>query len=91
MSANVLSCDLSDPLINQIKHFASVIRKNALPLVSGREGLRTLAAIEAIQIAAKTGRKIQLADISGHQELDELSKDTEGIKTTEPNLTNLAL
>ena len=91
MSANVLSCDLSDPLINQIKHFASVIRKNALPLVSGREGLRTLAVIEAIQIAAKTGRKIQLADISGHQELDELSKDTEGIKTTEPNLTNLAL
>ena len=91
MSANVLSCDLSDPLINQIKHFASVIRKNALPLVSGREGLRTLAAIEAIQIAAKTGRKIQLADISGHQELDELSEDTEGIKTTEPNLTNLAL
>ena len=91
MSANVLSCDLSDPLINQIKHFASVIRKNALPLVSGCEGLRTLAAIEAIQIAAKTGRKIQLADISGHQELDELSEDTEGIKTTEPNLTNLAL
>ena len=91
MSANVLSCDLSDPLINQIKHFASVIRKNALPLVSGREGLRTLAVIEAIQIAAKTGRKIQLADISGHQELDELSKDPEGIKTTEPNLTNLAL
>ena len=91
MSANVLSCDLSDPLINQIKHFASVIRKNALPLVSGCEGLRTLAVIEAIQIAAKTGRKIQLADISGHQELDELSKDTEGIKTTEPNLTNLAL
>ena len=91
MSANVLSCDLSDPLINQIKHFASVIRKNALPLVSGREGLRTLAVIEAIQIAAKTGRKIQLADISGHEELDELSKDTEGIKTTEPNLTNLAL
>ena len=91
MSANVLSCDLSDPLINQIKHFASVIRKNALPLVSGREGLRTLAVIEAIQIAAKTGRKIQLADISGHQELDELSKDTEGIKTNEPNLTNLAL
>ena len=91
MSANVLSCELSDPLINQIKHFASIIRKNALPLVSGREGLRTLAVIEAIQIAAKTGRKIQLADISGHQELDELSKDTEGIKTTEPNLTNLAL
>ena len=91
MSANVLSCDLSDPLINQIKHFASVIRKNALPLVSGREGVRTLAVIEAIQIAAKTGRKIQLADISGHQELDELSEDTEGIKTTEPNLTNLAL
>ena len=91
MSASVLSCELSDPLINQIKHFASIIRKNALPLVSGREGLRTLAVIEAIQIAAKTGQKIQLADISGHQELDELSEDTEGNKTTEPNLINLAL
>lgn len=42
----------SDPLINQIEHFANVIRGTEAPLVSGEEGLRTLQVIEAIQQAA---------------------------------------
>ena len=91
MSANIVDCDRSDPLINQIDHFASVIRGETTPQVSGREGLRTLAVIEAIQIAAKTGQTIQLADRSGHQELAEFSRDSENSEANKPDKTNLAL
>ena len=91
MSANIVDCDRSDPLINQIDHFAKVIRGETTPQVSGREGLRTLAVIEAIQIAAKTGQTIQLADRSGHQELAEFSRDSENSEANKPDKTNLAL
>ena len=91
MSAEIVDCDRSDPLINQIDHFASVIRGETTPQVSGREGLRTLAVIEAIQIAAKTGQTIQLADSSGHQELAEFSRDSESSEAHKPDITTLAL
>jgi len=53
--------------------------------------LRTLAVIEAIQIAAKTGQTIQLADSSGHQELAEFSRDSESSEAHKPDITTLAL
>ena len=53
----------SDPLVNQINHFAAVIRGEAEPLVSGHEGLCTLAVIEAMREAAKTGWAICPADL----------------------------
>jgi predicted dehydrogenase len=49
-----------DPLVLQIEHFARVIRGEEAPLVSGREGLRTLAVIEAIKKAAKDGSRVVL-------------------------------
>ena len=91
MSPQNVDCDRSDPLINQIEHFASVIRGETTPQVPGREGLRTLAVIEAIQIAAKTGQTIQLADRSSHQELAEFSRDSENSEANKPDKTNLAL
>ncbi|MBJ3763755.1 Gfo/Idh/MocA family oxidoreductase [Maribius pontilimi] len=50
----------SDPLVNQIAHFADVIAGRAAPLVSGREGLRTLQVIEAIQRAAATRERVAI-------------------------------
>jgi predicted dehydrogenase len=52
----------SDPLVNQIEHFADVIAGGATPLVSGREGLRTLRVVDAIQRAAVSGERITLED-----------------------------
>jgi predicted dehydrogenase len=43
----------ADPLINQINHFAQVIRGTAAPLVSAQEGFLTMQVIEAIQTAAR--------------------------------------
>ena len=53
----------SDPLVNQIQHFADVISGRSEPLVSGREGLRTLRVVDAIQRAAASGGTVTLDDI----------------------------
>ena len=50
-----------DAFALQLDHFAAVIRDRATPLVSGREGQRTLAATLALFEAARTGRSVTLA------------------------------
>ncbi len=52
----------ADPLIRQAAHFAEVIR-GAAPLVSGAEGLRSLAAVEAVKRAAATGAEVRIEDV----------------------------
>ena len=49
----------TDPLANQIEHFAAVIRGEAQPIVSGRDGLNTLRVTDAIVEAARTGQVIE--------------------------------
>jgi len=51
-----------DPLMHQIEHFGAVIRGEAQPLVSARDGLLNLEITEAIVKAAKTGSVIQLGN-----------------------------
>jgi predicted dehydrogenase len=45
----------ADPLAAQIRHFCAVIRGNAKPMVSGRDGLNSLRVIEAVKESARTG------------------------------------
>lgn len=49
-----------DPLQAQIRHFCAVIRGAEAPLVSGREGLATLAVIEAVKRAARSGGPVEV-------------------------------
>ena len=49
-----------DPLVNQIIHFRRVILGLEPPLVSGTEGTKSLAVIDAIQRAAVTQELVQL-------------------------------
>jgi predicted dehydrogenase len=51
----------SDPLLLQIDHFRAVIRDGAEPLVSGREGLRTLQVVEALTQSATEGVAVSTA------------------------------
>jgi predicted dehydrogenase len=53
---SVVELERSDPLANQVEHFAAVIRGEAEPIVSGRDGLTTLRVVEAVLQAAQTGR-----------------------------------
>ena len=50
----------ADPLALQIEHFAAVIRGDATPLVSGRDGLQNLRVTDAIVEAAKTGKVVNV-------------------------------
>jgi predicted dehydrogenase len=50
-----------DPLKHQMEHFGAVVRGEASPLVTARDGLRNLQITEAIAEAATTGRVIELA------------------------------
>lgn len=50
----------SDPLANQVEHFAAVIRGEAEPIVSGRDGLTTLRVVDAVLQAAQTGRPVDV-------------------------------
>jgi predicted dehydrogenase len=47
--------DRGDPLANQVEHFAAVIRGEATPVVSGRDGLNALRVVEAVTESARTG------------------------------------
>lgn len=71
IAAEEVSYDSSDPLANQIAHFVEVIEGRVKPLVSGREGLRTLQVVEAIQTAAATGDTVHIADLNDIDEFNE--------------------
>lgn len=60
INGNAISFSNSDPLVNQIAHFADVIRGRSTPLVDGAEGLKTLKIVEAIQHAARTQELIHI-------------------------------
>ena len=50
----------SDPLANQIVHFADVIRDGVRPVCSGRDGLKTLQVVDAVLEASRTGAPVQV-------------------------------
>ena len=50
-----------DPLKHQLEHFGAVVRGEAAPLVSARDGLLNLRITEAIAQAAKSGQTVHLA------------------------------
>jgi len=53
---DVVAMERKDPLAEQIEHFAAVIRGEAEPLVTARDGLQNLRVTDAIAEAARTGR-----------------------------------
>lgn len=57
----VVSVERSDPLATQLEHFLAVVRGEAEPLVSARDGLQNLRVTEAIAEAARTGNAVATA------------------------------
>ena len=57
----VAEVDRSDPLEHQLDHFCAVIRGEAQPLVTVRDGLQNLRVTEAISEAARTGQIVSTA------------------------------
>jgi len=57
---SVVALNAADPLARQLAHFCAVIRGEAAPLVSVRDGLSNLKVTEAIAEAARTGATIRI-------------------------------
>ena len=49
-----------DPIVRQMAHFGAVVRGEAAPLVSARDGLANLRVTEAIVEAARLGATIEI-------------------------------
>jgi len=58
--AETIPLERADPLARQIEHFAAVIRGDAKPLVTGRDGLQNLRVTDAIAQAAKSGKSVEV-------------------------------
>ena len=54
----VIEMEEADPLSRQLDHFCAIIRGEAQPRVTARDGLQNLRITEAIAEAARTGRTI---------------------------------
>jgi predicted dehydrogenase len=50
-----------DPIVHQMEHFGAVVRGQAKPLVSARDGLLNLEITDAIVEAAKTGKVVEIS------------------------------
>jgi predicted dehydrogenase len=50
----------ADPLERQLENFCAVIRREAAPVVTARDGLQNLRVIEAIKQAARNGASVSL-------------------------------
>ncbi|MEG9459515.1 MAG UNVERIFIED_CONTAM: Gfo/Idh/MocA family oxidoreductase [Methylobacterium ajmalii] len=59
-ACETLAVERTDPLAEQIAHFAAVIRGEAAPLVSARDGLQNLRVVDAITRAARTSGTIEI-------------------------------
>ncbi len=57
---DMLDLHRKDPLAEQIEHFSAVIRGEAQPLVSVRDGVQNLRVVEAIREAAREGRSVRV-------------------------------
>ena len=53
----------TNPYVEQIQHFARVVRGDASPVISGEDALRSLAVVDAVQLAAASGERVAIDDV----------------------------
>jgi len=60
LQSDKVAMQRADPLQRQLENFCAVIRSEAAPVVTARDGLKNLRVIEAIAKAAGSGKTVQL-------------------------------
>ena len=55
----------ADPLVAQLRHFCAVIRGDEQPVISAADAAKTLAVVEAVAEAARTGATVELGPDPG--------------------------
>ena len=61
ISGTKVPFELEDPLVAQTRQFASVIRGEQEPAVSGEDGLKALRVVEAVKHSAATGKTVNFS------------------------------
>ena len=61
-ATRTLAFEPRDPLETQIEHFAGVVRGEAVPLVTSRDGLQNLRVTDAITRATRTGGTVDISN-----------------------------
>ncbi|WP_051378272.1 Gfo/Idh/MocA family protein [Derxia gummosa] len=54
----IMGVERADPLARQLAHFVAVLRGEAAPLVTARDGLQNLRVTEAVVAAARSGSRV---------------------------------
>jgi predicted dehydrogenase len=60
LTSSVADVQRTDPLANQVTHFAAVIRGEVEPICSARDGLKTLQVVDAVIEATRTGGLVRI-------------------------------
>lgn len=63
LHASRLDTPAGNPYVAQLRHFAAVVRGQEAPVVSGEDGLRSLAVVDAVIEAARTGLVVEVDDL----------------------------
>lgn len=63
LSREAIAAATFEPLAEQLRHFCAVIAGPEQPLISAEDAMGTLAVVEAVSEAARTGRKISPGQI----------------------------
>lgn len=63
LNASRLNVDRNNPYVDQIEHLARVVRGAEAPLVTGVDGLRNLAIVDAVVEAARTGDAVGIDEL----------------------------
>jgi predicted dehydrogenase len=58
LARTTLAAATFDPLVEQLRHFTAVIARREAPLISVEDAMGTLAVVEAVREAARSGRAV---------------------------------
>ena len=64
LAKDTVPLDIVDPLARQMAHFRDIVRGDAKPLVTARDGLQNLRVVAAIGEAARSGAAVTLPPVS---------------------------
>ena len=59
LQSTTVTVQHDNPLVEQIRHFAAVIRGEETPRITGEDGARTLAVTLAVRDAADSGKTVE--------------------------------
>jgi UDP-2-acetamido-3-amino-2,3-dideoxy-glucuronate N-acetyltransferase len=85
--AEVVQIDMQEPLKAECRHFLECVAKGVQPKTDGREGLRVLQVLQALQQSLNNnGRKVIIGQVTRSEDETPESFPIHSVKSTEPGV-----